>query len=142
MYSIVHEPIDVAALQAAVRGDGNGGIVTFLGVVRDRADDGRAVVGLEYEAFAPMAIAEFEAIAGEATQRFGADVRVAVAHRVGALAVGEVAVAVAASAVHRAAAFDACEYVIDELKRRAPIWKKEGYAQGAGEWKSNECARG
>jgi len=132
----------VAALQAAVRSDGSGGIVTFLGVVRDRADDGRAVVGLEYEAFAPMAIAEFEAIAGEAAARFGTDVRVAVAHRVGALAVGEVAVAVAAAAVHRAAAFDACEYVIDELKRRAPIWKKEGYVEGAGEWKSNECARG
>lgn len=136
MYRVSGDPIDPAALEAAVRSEGGGGIVTFLGVVRNSADDGRPVSGLEYEAFEPMAVAELETIAGEARERFP-DVRVAIVHRVGALAVGEIAVAVAVAAEHRGAAFDACEYVIDELKQRAPIWKKERYIGGGAQWKSN-----
>ena len=136
MHRIVTEPIDVSSIEASARSPSYGGVVTFLGVVRDRADDGAAVVGLEYEAHEAMALAEFSAIEGEAHARFG-DVRVAVAHRIGALKVGDVAVAVCVAAAHRAAAFDACEYVIDELKRRAPIWKKELYAAGAAQWKAN-----
>ncbi|MBV8116429.1 MAG: molybdenum cofactor biosynthesis protein MoaE [Candidatus Eremiobacteraeota bacterium] len=117
-------------------GDGTGGVVTFLGVVRARADDGRAVDGLHYEAFAPMAIAEFERIAAEAARQFDGAV-LGIVHRTGDLTVGEVAVAVCASAAHRQAAFGACAFAIDALKRRAPIWKKEYYTDGSGTWKAN-----
>jgi molybdopterin synthase catalytic subunit len=136
MFRITGEAIDPKALESAVADAAFGGVVTFLGVVRARADDGRTVDGLAYEAFEPMAVAEFESIAVEARQRFG-DLRLAIVHRTGELGIGDVAVAVAAAAVHRSAAFDACEYAIDEVKRRAPIWKKERYAGGAGEWKVN-----
>jgi molybdopterin synthase catalytic subunit len=134
---ITRDPIDPNALRAGESGDG--GVVTFLGIVRDRADDGRPVVGLSYEAFEPMAIASFESIAAEARARFG-ELRIAIVHRVGELGVGEIAVAVVVAAAHRGAAFDACRYCIDELKDRAPIWKKERYADGQAEWRAN--ARG
>ena len=140
MFRITAEAIDPKVLESAVADAAFGGVVTFLGVVRARADDGRTVDGLVYEAFEPMAVAEFESIAVEARARFG-DVRLAIVHRTGELGIGDVAVAVAAAAVHRTAAFDACEYAIDEVKRRAPIWKKERYAGGAGEWKVNSGPR-
>ena len=111
--------------------------MTFLGVVRNDAHDGRAVVGLSYEAYESMACAEFEAIDAQARERFG-DVRLWIAHAVGDLAVGEVAVAVAVAAQHRAAAFDACRFAIDRLKARAPIWKKERYVDGEARWRANE----
>jgi molybdopterin synthase catalytic subunit len=136
VYNIVRDTIDPRRLEALVRTDVAGGIVTFAGIVRATADDGRPVQGLSYEAFEPMAVAEFERIADEARQRFG-DVRLAIAHRIGELAVGEIAVAIVAAAAHRGIAFDACRYAIDEVKRRAPIWKKERYADGAAEWKVN-----
>lgn len=138
MRGIQREPIDARALEAQTRTDACGGIVTFLGVVRDRAHDGRDVSGLEYEAHEAMALAEFEAIEREAGERF-AGIRLGIVHRVGALAVGEIAVAVCAAAPHRKAAFDACEYAIDQLKARAPIWKKERYTDGTGEWVENAC---
>ena len=138
MLAVVSEPIDVAAVTAAATRDGFGGVVTFLGIVRDRADDGRAVTGLEYEAFAPMAVATFDSIAREAAERWG-EVALAVVHRVGALRVGEVAVAVVAASAHRDVAFEACRYAIDELKSRAPIWKKEAYADGSATWRENAC---
>jgi molybdopterin synthase catalytic subunit len=138
VFAVVWDPIDVGALENAARTDACGGVVTFLGVVRERDDHGRRVVGLTYEAFEPMAVAEFEAVAREARERFG-DVAVTIVHRVGDLAIGDVAVAVVAASVHRAAAFDACRYAIDEVKRRAPIWKKESYADGRGVWKENAC---
>jgi molybdopterin synthase catalytic subunit len=138
MLEIQREPIDPRALETAVRTDACGGIVTFLGVVRERAGDGRAVSGLEYEAHESMALAEFGTIADEVAQRFPGT-RLAIVHRVGALAVGEIAVAVSAAAAHRGEAFDACEYAIDQLKARAPIWKKERYTDGSGEWVENAC---
>ncbi|MBV8638220.1 MAG: molybdenum cofactor biosynthesis protein MoaE [Candidatus Eremiobacteraeota bacterium] len=131
-------PIDARDLEAAVRSDACGGIVTFLGIVRNRAHDGRDVDGLEYEAHEEMALAEFETIASEVRERFPG-VRLAIVHRTGALAIGETAVAVCAAAPHRSEAFDACEYAIDELKARAPIWKKERYTDGSGEWIANAC---
>lgn len=133
MYRIVHEPFDPHDLEQIVRA-GDGGVVTFLGIVRGDADDGRAVSALWYEAHETMAIAEFAAIAREARERFG-DVRIAIVHRVGDVGVGETSVAVLAAAAHRAEAFDACEYAIDELKRRAPIWKKERYTDGGEAWR-------
>lgn len=135
MFRIVTEAIDVESLKQVVR-RGDGGVVTFLGVVREDADDGRPVSALWYEAHETMAVREFEAIEKEARERFG-DVRVAIIHRIGELRVGEVSVAVLAAAPHRGAAFDACRYAIDELKRRAPIWKKEQYAGGGAEWRAS-----
>lgn len=136
MFSVGGAPLDARALEEAVRDEECGAVVTFLGVVRSRSDEGSLVSGLHYEAHEQMAESEFEKIAAEARERFGA-CRIAAAHRTGELGVGEVAVAVAVAAPHRAAAFDACEYVIDELKARAPIWKKERFAAGGGEWREN-----
>lgn len=135
-FSIVRGPVDPSCLDGLAN-DALGGVVTFLGVVRNRSDDGRAVLGLWYEAYEVPAVREFETIANEARERFG-EVRLAIVHAVGELDVGAVAVAVSAAAEHRAAAFDACRYAIDELKRRAPVWKKERYAGGEARWKSNE----
>ena len=135
MFRIARDAVDARALEAILR-DGDGGFVTFVGIVRGRGDDGRAVRGLSYEAYEPLAHAAFEEIASEARERFG-DVRIAIVHRIGDLLVGEIAVAVAAAAAHRAEAFAACAYAVDELKRRAPIWKKEAYLDGASQWCEN-----
>lgn len=136
MFVITRDAIDPRALEAQVATRADGGVVTFLGVVRERSDDGALVTGLGYEAYDTMAIAEFETIAAEARERFG-DVRVGVIHRVGDLQIGDIAVAVCAASPHRAQAFDACEYVIDAVKERAAIWKKEHYAQREAQWRSN-----
>jgi molybdopterin synthase catalytic subunit len=138
VFAIVREPIEPRRLEEAIR-TGDGGAVTFVGIVRGRAEDGRAVRGLSYEAFEPLATAEFATIADEARERFG-DVAVTIVHRIGELQVGEISVAVVAAAAHRDAAFDAGRYAIDELKRRAPIWKKERYADGSARWRENERA--
>jgi|SRR5579872_1895816 len=139
MFAISSLPLDPRALEALVRTDACGAVTTFCGIVRERSDDGRAVRGLSYEAHEALALAEFDTIGAEARERFG-DVRVAIAHRIGDLTIGEIAVIVSVAAPHRAAAFDACEYAIDELKRRAAIWKKETFVDGPGEWKANDCA--
>jgi molybdopterin synthase catalytic subunit len=125
MFAITRDAIDPRAVEASVHGDAQGGVVTFLGIVRERASDGREVSGLSYEAYDEMAVAEFERLAKEVRDRYG-EVELAIVHRVGELRVGEIA--------HRAAAFDACEYAIDELKQRAPIWKKEHYVEGDAAW--------
>ncbi|HEY9084893.1 MAG TPA: molybdenum cofactor biosynthesis protein MoaE [Candidatus Tyrphobacter sp.] len=138
MFGICRTPIDVAAVEAGMREDGIGGMVTFTGVVRERADDDRVVDGLTYESYEPMALEEFAHIAEEARGRWPGT-HIAIFHRVGELRVGEIAVAVVAAAPHRAEAFAACAYAVDQLKTRAPIWKKERYADGTpGRWRSNE----
>jgi molybdopterin synthase catalytic subunit len=134
--AIVRDVIDPRALEAQVWSAACGGVVTFLGVVRERASDGRSVRGLSYEAHEEMALDEFAAIDAELAQ-LHSDVRLGVIHRLGDLAVGEIAVAVCVAAPHRAQAFRACEFAIDRLKSRAPIWKKEGYTDGSGEWIEN-----
>lgn len=117
------DPLDPTAVERMVAGPDCGGLVTFVGAVRDQAR-GRSIRELEYEAYPGMAEAEMDAICAEAAGRWpGA--RVAIAHRVGRLAIGEAAVVVAAAAPHRAEAFAACRYAIDVLKERVPIWKKE-----------------
>lgn len=110
----------------------DGAALLFLGTVRDHAD-GEAVRGLTYEAYVSMAEAELARIAGEAAARAGSD-RVAVVHRVGELAIGDVAVAIAVSTPHRAESFDAGRYVIEEIKKRLPIWKREHYADAESRW--------
>ncbi|MDQ2908602.1 MAG: molybdenum cofactor biosynthesis protein MoaE [Candidatus Eremiobacteraeota bacterium] len=134
--TIVDAPLDVAALVDAVRSDAAGALVTFVGTVRESGDDGRAVSGLDYEAHHELALRELRAVAGEASSRFGA-ARVAIAHRIGSLALGEAAVAVVVASAHRGVAFDVCEFAIDELKRRVPIWKKEHYRDGDARWREN-----
>lgn len=136
MFAVVYESIDVAALACSVRSDECGAVVTFEGTVRKLSEDGKDVTGLSYEAHDAMAVSQFQQIAAEARERFGM-CTVAIVHRAGDLAIGEVSVAIAVAAPHRSAAFDACEYAIDELKRRAPIWKKEHYVAGESIWKTN-----
>ena len=130
--SVGDEPIDLGALVAAVSHAGAGAVASFVGVVRD-VNEGAAVTGIEYEAYGPMATRELAAIVAEAGERWPG-VRAAARHRVGYLAVGEASVAVVASSPHRAPAFDACRYVVEELKRRVPVWKREHYADGRLAW--------
>jgi molybdopterin synthase catalytic subunit len=136
LYDVTAEPLDEARVVAAVKHPGAGGLVTFVGYVRSTSDDDRAVTGLSYEAHRELAIAELRAIGAEASVRFG-EARVAIEHRIGSLEIGEAAVAIAVAAAHRGTAFDACEYAIDELKRRVPIWKKEHYVTGDDAWREN-----
>ena len=123
------DPIDLAALLALVQAPSLGGVAVFLGTVRDH-HAGRAVVRLEYEAYPEMAESEMRKIAEEAKGRFGV-ARIAVAHRTGRLEIGETSVAVVVGSAHRREALEACRFVIDTLKRTAPIWKRELYEDGA-----------
>jgi adenylyltransferase/sulfurtransferase len=132
-------PIDTAAGRAALADPACGGYATFEGWVRNH-NEGRAVLRLEYEAFAALAEREGERIVNEAIARFGVE-RAACIHRVGDLALGEMAVWVGVSSRHRAEAFAACRYIIDEVKHHVPIWKKEHYVDGASGWVNCErCA--
>ncbi len=138
--AVVSAPIQVDALIQRVQGPGTGALAIFLGTVRNR-NDGRPVLGMDYEAYGPMAESELARIVADVMQQV-AGVSVAVEHRVGALAVGEVSVAVVAGHPHRAPAFDAARHVIEEIKRRVPIWKREHYAEGAWEWLDPTAPRG
>lgn len=128
---LTEQPIELAPLVREVSAADRGGVATFLGLVRDH-HGGRAVLRLEYSAYRPMAEAETARIVAEAGARW--PVTIAVRHRVGALAIGDVAVAVVAASAHRAPAFEACRYVIEELKCRVPVWKREYYVDGTVEW--------
>ena len=125
-------PIDVEALERGVGDAGAGALVTFVGRARNRADDGRRVVELEYEAYPEMAEAVLREIVAEAESRWGA--RAAVAHRHGVVGIGEAAVAIVTAAMHRAEAYEANRFVIEAIKERLPIWKRERFEDGS-EWK-------
>ena len=129
---LTEHPIDPTELVARVASPARGGIVSFLGAVRNE-HAGRAVVRLQYSAYAPMAEAECARIVADAGARWP-DAAVALQHRVGELAIGDCAVAVVVAAPHRGEAFEACRFVIEEVKRRAPIWKREYYADGSVAW--------
>ena len=132
-------PIETRTLRAALADPACGGYAAFEGWVRD-SSEGRGVRGLEYEAFEALALREGERIVGEAIARFGV-ARAACVHRVGELGIGELAVWVGVSAAHRDEAFRACRYIIDEIKHRVPIWKKEHYLDGDSGWVNCErCA--
>jgi len=126
--TLSEQPLDEAAVVARVSGPGMGGIVTFVGAVRDEAR-GRKVRHLEYEAYPEMAEREMQKIVDAAAERWP-EARVAIAHRAGHLEIGELAVVVAAAAPHRADAFEACRFAIDTLKETVPIWKKEVATDG------------
>ena len=126
------EPLDLMRLVSEVTTPERGGIATFLGLVRDH-HGGRAVLRLEYSAYAPMAEKECATILGEAHAQWPM-AQVALEHRIGVLGIGDAAVAVAAAAPHRDEAFAACRYVIEQVKHRVPIWKREYYADGSVGW--------
>ncbi len=128
MVLVQREPIDGQALIRSVQTDGDGAVALFLGTVRDH-NEGRKVTGLEYSAYEEMALQELERVRDQALERFEIT-RAAVVHRLGALEIGATSVAVAVAAPHRAAAFDACRFMIDTLKRTVPIWKKETFEDG------------
>lgn len=132
MFLITSQRVDLAALREGMFDTGCGAYVQFEGWVRDH-NEGQQVLRLEYEVYEPLAIKEGERIIAEAGQRFGVR-RAAAIHRSGMLELTDVAVIVGVSSPHRGEAFDACRYIIDQVKSRLPIWKKEHYANGKAEW--------
>lgn len=130
--TLVTEPINVSALLQRVSDDGVGAVTLFLGTVRN-VNDGRAVTGIDYEAYGAMALSELQAIAHDAVTSIPG-LRLAVEHRVGTLVLGDVSVAIAAGHAHRAQALDASRAVIEAIKKRVPIWKREHYAEGDWNW--------
>lgn len=133
-------PLLAAELVQALVDEGCGALVTFEGWVRNH-NDGRRVERLEYEGYEALGLAEGERIVTEAMERFGT-VHARCVHRLGGLGLGEVAVWVGVSAAHRDEAFAACRYIIDEVKRRVPVWKKEYYADGDSGWVNCEGCTG
>ena len=125
-------PIDVDALERSVSGEEYGAVVVFVGRARDRADDGRPVTELEYEVYPDMALAILDEIASHAEERW--DAAVAVVHRHGIVPIGEAAVAIVTASAHRAEAYEANRFVIEAIKERLPIWKRERFDDGS-EWK-------
>ena len=128
---LTEQPVDLGSLIAAVQSPERGGIACFLGTVRNH-HHGREVLHLEYSAYVAMVEAECAGIVTEAESRW--DVAVTLQHRVGRLQIGDAAVVVVAASAHRDEAFVACRHVIEELKRRVPIWKREYFADGTVEW--------
>ncbi len=131
-FQFTHAPIAPEQQRLALRDPACGGYAAFEGWVRD-CNEGERVRGLEYEAFEVLGVREGERIIAEAVERFGV-ARAACVHRLGTLRVGDLAVWVGVSAAHRDEAFRACRYIIDEVKHRLPIWKKEHYVSGESGW--------
>lgn len=131
-FSLSPAAIDPAVLAASLANSGAGACVTFEGRVRD-SNEGRGVRSLEYEAYEALAAKEGERVIDEARERFPI-LAASCVHRVGLLEVGEVAVWVGVLAAHRGEAFEACRFIIDEVKERVPIWKREHYAGGESSW--------
>ncbi len=130
--TLVREPIDATALASSIAAETNGATTIFLGTVRS-SNEGRAVTGIEYSAYDEMATREMASILDEARERF-AIADAAIEHRLGELRVGDASIGVAVVHPHRAPAMDALRYIVNETKRRAPIWKLEHYVDGTREW--------
>ncbi len=128
-YRITRNPISAAELASQLRAPQDGAVVVFEGIVRNHSR-GRATHYLEYEGYEPMVISKMQQLGSEAKQKFAVD-SIAVVHRLGRLEIGETSVAIAVTAEHRRAAFEACQFAIDRLKQIVPIWKKEYFADGA-----------
>lgn len=131
MIELRHDDISVERCTAAVREAGSGGIVTFVGCVRN-VSEGKRVEYLEYEAYEPMALEKLRQVTNEAQARWPI-LAIALQHRLGRLEIGDDAVVIAVSCPHRAEAFEACKYVIDRIKEVVPIWKKE-HGEGGAVW--------
>ena len=130
--AIVTRPIDTAALLAEVAAEANGATVLFTGSVRELSD-GRAVIGIDYDAYESMAGEELTRIVRETSERFGTT-HVVAEHRIGSLQLGELSVAIAVGHPHRGPAFDAARYIIEEIKLRLPVWKQELFTDGTRAW--------
>jgi len=128
MVEITRQPLLPEAVTAKVRRETNGAVVTFLGITRLYAE-GRKVVSLEYEAYEEMALRELEKVRGEIQAEWNIE-DVAIAHRIGPVAIGEISLVVVVASPHRFEAFQACHETVDRLKERAPIWKKEFFEDG------------
>lgn len=127
--AILREPLVADRLLAEIKADADGAVCLFDGVVRDNTR-GRETLHLDYEAYEAMALEQMDALAAEAIERFG--VRdVTVVHRLGRLLVGESSVVIVVASAHRGAAFEACRWLIDSLKKQVPIWKREQFVDGA-----------
>jgi molybdopterin synthase catalytic subunit len=129
LFSLVREPINAPALVQHVRTGDDGAVVTFDGCVRNNSH-GRRTLYLDYEAYESMALAKICEIGAQIHEKFAIDL-VAIVHRLGRMEIGETSVFIAVSSPHRPAAFVACRFAIDTLKRTGPIWKKEYFADGA-----------
>jgi molybdopterin synthase catalytic subunit len=129
---VTTDPIDTAAILREVESPAHGASILFVGTVRE-VNDGRPVDGIEYTAYAAMAGKEMAAIATEAREKFSGSF-VVIVHRIGELAIGDASVAIATANAHRDAAYQASRYVIEQLKARVPIWKREHYTDGTREW--------
>ena len=130
--AIVNQPIDPMDCLNLVGSEEDGANILFLGVVRNH-NEGLAVKGVQYEAYEEMAKMVLEEITGEAQKEYGPE-RIAVVHRTGDLIIGDISVAVAVSSHHREEAFAASRYIMEEIKKRLPVWKKEAYAGGGKDW--------
>lgn len=140
LVAVTSEPIDAEMLKRSLENDGAGGFCSFEGWVRN-LNEGRTVERLEYEAYEPLVVSEGLRVLEEARQRFPY-LQARCVHRSGLLEIGELAVWVGVASAHRDEAFKACRYIIDELKVRLPIWKKEYYADGDSGWVNCErCAQ-
>jgi molybdopterin synthase catalytic subunit len=126
---IVDAPINSEEIVAAIKAGSDGAVCVFDGIVRDNTR-GRRTLYLDYEAYREMALEQMRQLADEAVTRFGVR-EVAMVHRLGRLEVGETSVLIAVASAHRAAAFDACRWLIDTLKKTVPIWKRETFVDGA-----------
>ncbi|MBI4260373.1 MAG: molybdenum cofactor biosynthesis protein MoaE [Actinobacteria bacterium] len=129
---VTAEPLDPAEAVGFVGDAGAGGVVVFLGTVRDHSEAG-AVTGLHYEAWDELAVVRMREVAGELFEKWPVR-RAALLHRTGSLAIGEVSVVVACSAPHRTDAFEACRHGIERIKEDVPIWKKEALSSGESHW--------
>lgn len=139
MFELSESDLDAMALKESMANPQAGACVTFDGWVRNH-NEGKEVLRLEYEAYATLALSEGQKIIAEAREKFGL-LEARAIHRVGALEIGDIAVWVGVSTAHRGESFEACRYIIDEVKHRLPIWKKEHYTDGDSGWVNCErCA--
>ena len=132
LFAVTREPLDSARLVAAVRQDESGALVLFHGVARNHSE-GRRVLALEYDAYSEMAERKLREVADEVRARWPVT-GIGILHRTGRLQIGEVSLLVAVSAAHRREAFEACHHAVDRIKQIVPIWKKEIWEDGEGEW--------
>ncbi len=137
MFKLISSSLENSNLRESFPNSEAGAFVNFEGRVRDH-NDGKKVVALEYEAFEKLCLKEAEKIFQEVRHRFDV-IEIICVHRVGRLKIGEIAVWVGVSAPHRESAFQACRYIIDEIKKRLPIWKKEYFENGESGWVNCEC---
>lgn len=129
LIEIVDEPIGADAIVSGMKAGGDGAVCVFDGIVRDNTR-GRATLHLDYEAYEEMALKQMQELRERAMAKFGVR-EVAIVHRLGRLTVGETSVLIVVASAHRGAAFEACRWVIDTLKKTVPIWKREQFADGA-----------